>query len=278
VEIIKNLMVDAKTTHHWYFVVSMGRDAGHLALGIGKAAGATLTIIPEEFPEPKFRLKQVVDILVGAIIKRLSYGRTDGVAMLAEGLLEHIDPQDLDALANLERDAYGHVRLSEVNLAEILKIHVLERLALLGIKCTIVDKNIGYELRCADPIPLDLEYTRDLGYCAARHVLDGGNADIIAIREGHFVAIPFRDVLNPETGRMKSRMVNVGSEYYHIARLYMIRLTKADFDDPHELAKLAATANITADAFKNQFYGVIENDILNRLGKPSLPHVPIDHS
>jgi 6-phosphofructokinase 1 len=73
-------------------------------------------------------------------------------------------------------------------------------------------------------------------------------------------------------------MVNVGSEYYHIARLYMIRLTKADFDDPHELAKLAATANITADAFKNQFYGVIENDILNRLGKPSLPHVPIDHS
>jgi 6-phosphofructokinase len=278
VEIIKNLMVDAQTTQHWYFVVSMGRDAGHLALGIGKAAGATLTIIPEEFPEPKVRLKQIVDILVGAVIKRLSYGRTDGVAVLAEGLLEHIDPLDLDTLANLERDAYGHVRLSEVNLAEILKIHVLERLALLGIKCTIIDKNIGYELRCADPIPLDLEYTRDLGYCAARHILDGGNADIIAIREGQFVAIPFRDVLNPETGRMKSRMVNVGSEYYHIARLYMIRLAKADFDDSHELAKLAATANITVDAFKNQFYGVIENDILNRLGKPALPHVPINHT
>lgn len=278
VEIIKNLMVDAKTTHHWYFVVSMGRDAGHLALGIGKAAGATLTIIPEEFPEPKVRLKQIVDILAGAIIKRLSYGRTDGVAMLAEGLLEHIDPVDLDALANLERDTYGHVRLSEVNLAEILKIHVLEKLALLGIKCTIVDKNIGYELRCADPIPLDLEYTRDLGYCAARHILDGGNADIIAIREGQFVAIPFKDVVNPETGRMKARMVNVASEYYQIARLYMIRLTKADFDDPHELAKLADTANVTVDAFKTQFYGVIDDDILNRLGKPALPHVPINHT
>jgi len=278
VEIIKNLMVDAQTTHHWYFVVSMGRDAGHLALGIGKAAGATLTIIPEEFPEPKVRLKQIVDILIGAIVKRLSYGRTDGVAVLAEGLLEHIDTRDLDALANLERDAYGHVRLSEVNLAEILKIHVLERLALLGIKCTIVDKNIGYELRCADPIPLDLEYTRDLGYCAARHILDGGNADIIAIREGQFVAIPFKDVLNPETGRMKARMVNVGSEYYQIARLYMIRLSKADFDDPHELAKLAATANVTVDSFKNQFYGVIENDILNRLGKSTLPHIPTNHT
>ena len=63
----------------------MGRKAGHLALGIGKAAGATLTLIPEEFPKP-IRLKAIVDTLVGAIIKRLSYGRRDGVAMIAEGV------------------------------------------------------------------------------------------------------------------------------------------------------------------------------------------------
>ena len=49
VELVKNLMVDAQTTSRWYFVVSMGRKAGHLALGIGKATGATLTLIPEEF-------------------------------------------------------------------------------------------------------------------------------------------------------------------------------------------------------------------------------------
>jgi 6-phosphofructokinase 1 len=52
VEIVKNLMVDAKTTSRWYFVITMGRKAGHLALGIGKAAGATLTLIPEEFSKP----------------------------------------------------------------------------------------------------------------------------------------------------------------------------------------------------------------------------------
>ena len=51
VEIVKNLMVDAKTTSRWYFVIAMGRKAGHLALGIGKAAGATLTLIPEEFAD-----------------------------------------------------------------------------------------------------------------------------------------------------------------------------------------------------------------------------------
>ena len=75
VELVKNLMVDAQTTSRWYFVVSMGRKAGHLALGIGKATGATLTLIPEEFPGPTIKLSHMVDVLVGAIIKRLSYGR-----------------------------------------------------------------------------------------------------------------------------------------------------------------------------------------------------------
>src|SRR3954453_23084812 len=88
VELVKNLMVDAKTTSRWYFVVAMGRKAGHLALGIGKAAGATLTLIPEEFPSGQVRLATMVDTLVGAIVKRLAYGRPDGVAVLAEGLVE----------------------------------------------------------------------------------------------------------------------------------------------------------------------------------------------
>src|SRR5262245_40341111 len=33
VEIVKNLMVDAKTTSRWYFVIERGRNAGHLAAG-----------------------------------------------------------------------------------------------------------------------------------------------------------------------------------------------------------------------------------------------------
>ena len=91
VEIVKNLMVDAKTTSRWYFVIAMGRKAGHLALGIGKAAGATLTLITEEFTPP-IRLKTIVDTLVGAIIKRLSEGRRDGVAVIAEGVVLDVAP------------------------------------------------------------------------------------------------------------------------------------------------------------------------------------------
>ena len=201
VDIVKNLMVDAKTTSRWYFVIAMGRKAGHLALGIGKAAGATLTLIPEEFEGRRIKLRSMVDILVGAIIKRLSYGRRDGVAIIAEGLVLDLDPEDLAQVDDVEKDAHGNVRIAEVNIGEILKAEVVKRLKTFGLKSTIVAKNIGYELRCADPIPLDMEYTRDLGYCAAKYLLAGGNGVMVSMQGGHFVPVPFEEMLDPQTGR-----------------------------------------------------------------------------
>src|SRR2546430_8481691 len=194
-------MVDAKATSRWYLVITMGRGAGHLAMGIGKAAGATLTLIPEEFPGPRIRLKSVVDTLVGAIIKRLSYGRLDGVAVLAEGLALGIDPADLAGVEEVERDTHGNVRIAEVNIGEILKAAVQERLEEFGLKATIAAKNIGYELRCADPIPMGMEYTRDLGYCAAKYVLGGGNAAVISLQAGGLPPLP----LTPQTRAARGR-------------------------------------------------------------------------
>src|SRR5215467_4242148 len=121
VAIVKNLMVDAQTTSRWYFVVAMGRKAGHLALGIGKAAGATLTVIPEEFPGKQIPMRQIVDVLAGAIIKRLAYGRSDGVAVLAEGLVESIPESDLAELEGAERDEHGHIRIAEIDFGRIIK-------------------------------------------------------------------------------------------------------------------------------------------------------------
>jgi 6-phosphofructokinase len=252
VDIVKNLMVDAKTTSRWYFVVAMGRKTGHLALGIGKSAGATLTLIAEEFESPA-RLHSVVDTLAGAIIKRLSYGRRDGVAIIAEGVVLGIKPEDLAGFDAAERDAHGHVRIDDVNLGEILKTEVQKRLRSIGIKTTIAAKNIGYELRCADPIPFDMEYTRDLGYSAAEYLLNGGSAAMVSMQGGRFVPIPFDTMIDPETGRTRVRSVDVTSTRYAIARGYMLRLSREDFEDAHDLAKLASIAHLTADEFKDQF-------------------------
>jgi 6-phosphofructokinase 1 len=259
VDIVKNIMVDAKTTTRWYFVVTMGRKAGHLALGIGKAAGATLTLIPEEFKEKKIPLKKVVDILVGAIIKRISYGRPDGVAVVAEGVVENLDEKDLKQLMDVERDEHDNIRIAEIHFGQILKHKVQERLNEFDLKMTIVAKNIGYELRCADPIPYDMEYCRDLGFMAAKFLFDGGSGALISFQDGKFVPMYFKKILDPKTKRMKVRMVDTDSESYYVANRYMIRLRRDDFDDAHELAKYAATANLSLDKFREQFFYLVQD-------------------
>jgi 6-phosphofructokinase 1 len=164
-----------------------------------------------------------------------------------------LDPGDLAQLEDVERDAHGHVRIAEVNIGEILKAAVQKRLAQFGLKTTLVAKNIGYELRCADPIPLDLEYTRDLGYCAAKYLLAGGNAVMISMQGGHFVPVPFERMLDPATGRARLRLVDIHSTRYAIARRYMLRLRRDDFDDPHELARFAAVCGLSLEEFRAEF-------------------------
>jgi len=259
-EIVKNLMVDAHTTSKWYFVVSMGRKAGHLALGMGKAAGATLTLVPEEFGATDVPFKTVVDTLTGAIIKRQSLGQRHGVAVVAEGLVEVVRKEDLAQLEDVEHDEHGHIRIADIDFGEILRRAVQSRLKGLALKTSVVAKNIGYELRCADPIPYDMEYTRDLGYCAAKYLLAGGHGAMVSMQGGHFVPVPFTTMLDPQTGRTRVRLVDISSARYAIARRYMIRLRRDDFDDPHELAKFAATAGLTVQQFREQFEYLIESE------------------
>jgi 6-phosphofructokinase 1 len=258
--LVSNLMTDAMTTKRWYFVVAMGRSAGHLALGIAKAAGATVAVIGEEFPEGEVRLAHVADILETTLLKRIAHGRPFGVAIIAEGLSLRFSPQDLLEVApDLERDEYGNVRLAEVHLHRVLAEVVTKRLKERGQKTSIVAKNIGYELRCAPPIPFDIAYTRDLGFGAVEYLrtaIDAGEADpgaMITIQEDHMVPLPFDALTDPATGKTRIRQVDLSSNSYRVAKEYMIRLEHEDLDDPEKLDPIAAAANVSPDAFRDRF-------------------------
>ena len=253
VELVRNLMEDARATRRWYIVVAMGRKAGHLALGIGKAAGATLTIIAEECTTPRVPFAAICDIVEGAIIKRRAMGRHFGVAVLAEGLIDKLDPGELAELEDVERDEHGHVRFAEVDLARKVKAEVQGRLSERGMRVTITDKNVGYELRCADPIPFDAEYCRDLGYGAVRFLVGGGSGAMVSIQGGRLVPIPFDDLREPETGKTKVRLVDTASEGFRVARAYMIRLEAEDFAHAAWVDRLADAAHLSPGAFRQRF-------------------------
>jgi 6-phosphofructokinase len=259
VQLVNNLMTDTMTTRRWYLVVAMGRSAGHLALGIGKAAGATLTLIPEEFPRDRpIQLSHLVDIIETSMLKRIASGRPFGVAVLAEGIGLRLPQDELrDAMPEIERDEHGNVRLAELELDRLLATLVKDRFRERGERVTVEGKNIGYELRCAPPIPFDIEYTRDLGYGAVeylkRAVRDNEPGGMITIQDGQMVPLSFGSFSDLGTGRVRIRQVNVESSSYRVAREYMIRLNRKDLADPAELQPIATAAGLTSEAFRDRY-------------------------
>jgi ATP-dependent phosphofructokinase / diphosphate-dependent phosphofructokinase len=253
---VESLMEDARTTQRWYLVVTMGRKSGALALGITKASGATLAVIPEEFDAGPVPLHVVRDTIIGSIVKRRTTGHNHGVAVIAEGVAERLDPKELDALKDVARDAYGNVRLADVDLGDIIKQSVSASLQQMGLATTVVAKDIGYELRCAKPVAFDVEYTRTLGYGAVRYLLSGGSGAMVALRGGKVAPVTLNEMIDPATGRIRVRQVDTGTEAYEVGRKYMIKLEASDLAPPRILA-LAAAANLDPREFKERFEPVV---------------------
>lgn len=269
VYLVRNLAEDARTTSRWYIIISMGRTAGHLALGIAKAAAATLAVIPEEFRGRPVSIEEVCDIVMGSIIKRRAEGDDYGVVLLAEGLIEAMGEKglvnalpggQLERYGKIKRDDHGHLHLAEIEFGRLMKDLVIERLGKLGVKIALINKDLGYELRCANPVPFDAEYTRDLGYGAIKFLLSaeaGQFGAIISFEDGKMVPLQFEKLLDPQTKRMTVRRVNVDGEAYECACHYMIRLEKSDFEDAAQLQKLAASVSLTPAQFRQHFGYVV---------------------
>ncbi len=252
-QITMSLMEEALTGFRWFVVVTMGRKTGHLALGIGKSSGATLTLIPEEWEGRTIRMQEVVDILVTSILKRMADNKPYGVALVSEGVMEHMSHQDLRELDYVERDAFGNVHLSEINFSDILKHELDSELEKLGISTRITSKDLGYELRCKDPIAFDIDYTRSLGEAAAAFLLEGGTNATVTVQGTRVVPMPFSEMVDPETGRTEVRKVNLDSFIYRSAYKLMIRLKPEDAENDELLTRMAENTKLSFDEFKAQF-------------------------
>ena len=213
VDIVRNLAEDARTTSRWYLIISMGRAAGHLALGIGKAAAATLTIIPEEFGDRHVTLDEVCDVIIGTIIKRRSDGtpttawpswpRVSSKPSAKTASRKCMSSGQLGRYGKIVRDPHGHLRLGEIEFGRMIKDRLQALTGELGLQVTLIDKDLGYELRCADPIPFDAEYTRDLGYGAVKFLRSAESSTfgaIICLVGGHLRSAPVRRDDQSENG------------------------------------------------------------------------------
>ncbi len=237
-KLVKNLMQDSYTLGRWYLVTTMGRYTGHLALGIGLSAGATLTLIPEEWEGKNLSLSLLIKVIEGSILKRLLQGKNYGVILLAEGLLP---------LLKIEEK-----RLSQVFLGEILRKPLERRLTKYGFSLTLVAKNLGYELRSSDPIAFDIAYTRSLGFSSFQMIKKGLSGYVVYIQEGRSKKIPLEKLIDPKAQKIKIRKVDIQGEIYQVARSYMIRLEKEDFLSPN-IEKFSSFLSLSPLDFKKRY-------------------------
>jgi len=250
--VVERIAMDMQTTNRWFFIVMMGRSAGHLALGTGKSAGAPITLIPEEFGQSPIAIDDVVRLLEGAIVKRLARGRPDGVAVIAEGIASAMDEND-PLLSGVPRDEHGHIRLAEVPLARVLRTAVADSLASRGVKVTIGEKDVGYELRCGYPTAFDRDYTRDLGVGAVDTLLSGTSSVLVTRQAQDIVPVPFSEIIDPKTGKSRVRGVDTGSGSYRNALALQERVTAEDLADAKTLEAIAKAANLSSEEARKRY-------------------------
>ena len=242
----RNLRVDARTTGRWYLVTAMGRSAGHLALSMAVGSGSDLAVIPEEFPVAgTVRLAAIADLVEAAIAKRRAASHDWGLAVLAEGLLDRLDPAELKAhVGTLELDEHGNPRMSEVDLGRVVRDVLLARFKARGLEVGFITKIIGYELRCADPCAFDVQYTRTLGAGAVEFLATGKGNALISLADGRIRPLRFDELRDPATGKVRIRRVDIQGAAWQAALALQARLGASDLQGPawEAIAKAARAA------------------------------------
>ena len=126
-----------------------------------------------------------------------------------------------------------------------------------GVRITISEAaSLGYTLRSARPIPFDLDYTRSLGHGAVRLLTSPEHQEklrfggLVCLQSGNLHPVPYADLLDPNTGRSRMRLVDLDSQTYRVARDYMIRLEVHDLEDERSAELTAAAAGMSVDELR----------------------------
>lgn len=234
---------DARTSGNWFVVSAMGREAGHLAFGIGAACHFPMIIIPEMFNKTKITFDKITKLTMSSILKRRILGLDYGVSIISEGVFHFMSDQEIiETGINFTYDDHGHPELGNVSKAHIFNILLQTKLKELSIKVKSRPNEMGYELRCCRPIAYDLSYATRLGLGVYKLYSDGVTGCMVTTdRTGGIAPCYLKDV-SDEKGKIKPRLVNIDSEkvqlVYHNNLHYITkedyRAAKKYVQDPEE--------------------------------------------
>lgn len=223
---------DARTSGNWLLISAMGRSAGHLALGIGEATHCPMTIIPEMFNKTRINVDKIIKLTLSAIIKRKILGIPYGTVVVAEGVFHDLDAEDLKATGvHMSYDEHGHPELGKISKAVLFNDILEKELNKYSLKVKTRPIEIGYDVRCQDPIAYDLTYCSELAMGAYELFAKGETGCMVYVdHKGNAHPLYLHELQNSE-GKIPPRRVDIDggtarNYYSHICHF----ITPADYD------------------------------------------------
>jgi 6-phosphofructokinase 1 len=213
VEIASTIYEDARTSGNWFIISAMGREAGHLAFGVGAACHFPMIIIPEMFNKKEITFDRIIHLIISAIVKRKIEGINYGVVIVSEGVFHFMSEEEIKSSGvNFTYDDHGHPELGNVSKAHIFNYLLQVKLKELNIKVKSRPEELGYELRCVHPTAFDMMYCSLLGYGVMKLFKDGHTGCMVTSDpKGDIAPLFLKDVEN-EHGKVEPRLVNIHSQ------------------------------------------------------------------
>ena len=224
---------DARTSGNWLVISAMGRTCGSLALGIGEATHCPMTIIPEMFNKTEICLDKVVKLSISAILKRKVRGINYGTIVAAEGLFHEFKAEEMEAAGvHFSYDDHGHPELGKVSKAVLFNDLLEAEFKKIGLKVKSRPVEIGYDVRCQDPVAYDVTYCTELAMGVYQLYSEGKTGCMVYVDSyGNVSPLYLADLQDPATGKIPPRVVDINAgtaqNYYKYIAHYV---TEADYD------------------------------------------------
>jgi 6-phosphofructokinase 1 len=229
---------DARTSENWFVVSAMGRSAGHLAFGIASACHFPMMIIPEMFNKTNITFEKLTNLIISSIIKSKIRGIEYGVAMLSEGVFHFMDEEEIkNSGINFTYDDHGHPELGNVSKSHIFNYLLQIKLKELGIDIKSRPVEIGYELRCCNPIAFDLTLCTLLGI-GVKKLFDEGKSGCIvsANSRGDIMPLYLKD-FEDENGKIPPRLVDIESDMAQLFINNLLYIKQSDYKEAKKYLK-----------------------------------------
>ena len=222
VEIGNTVYEDARTSQNWFVMCAMGRSAGHLAFGIASACHFQMMIIPEMFDKTTITFEKIINMIISSIVKCKIEGIEYGVALVSEGIFHFMEEEEIiNSGINFTYDNHGHPELGNVSKAHVFNYLLQVKLKEIGLSVKSRPVELGYELRCCNPIAFDLTLCTLLGI-GVKKLFDQGISGCIvsANSKGDIMPLFLKD-FEDENGKIPPRLVDVNSD---MAQLFINNL------------------------------------------------------